>query len=95
MAVLPVGFRVERLLDEDQVVVAEAETVKEGRAVLVAARYRGDDLQRPRHTNLGLKRTSSRVQSTNILKVTTLKAILPLKGHLSLEIFIKLIPAEN
>ena len=95
MAVLPVGFRVERLLDEDQVVVAEAETVKEGRAVLVAARYRGDDLQRPRNTNLGLKRTPSRVTPTNVLKVTTLKAILPLKGHLSLEIFIKLIPAEN
>lgn len=47
MAVLPVGIHVERLLDEDQVIFAETETVKESRAVLVAARDRGDDLQRP------------------------------------------------
>ena len=45
VAILPVAsVRVERLLDEYQVVVAEAEAVKEGRAVLVAARDRGDDL---------------------------------------------------
>ena len=46
VAVLPVGpVGVEGLLDEDQVVVAEAEAVEEGGAVLVPARYRGHDLQ--------------------------------------------------
>ena len=45
MAVLPVGVvGVEGLLDEDQVVVAEAEAVEEGGAVLVPARDRGHDL---------------------------------------------------
>ena len=45
VAVLPVGVvGVEGLLDEDQVVVAEAEAVEEGGAVLVPARDRGHDL---------------------------------------------------
>ena len=45
VSVLPVGvIGVEGLLDEDQVVVAEAEAVEEGGAVLVPARDRGHDL---------------------------------------------------
>ena len=58
MAVLPVGtVGVERLLDEDEVVVAEAEAVKEGGAVLVAALDGGDDLSSGRKGEVHLSPT--------------------------------------
>ena len=55
VAVLPVGaVGVERLLDENDVVVAEAEAVKEGGAVLVAALDGGDDLSSGKRNKGGI-----------------------------------------